>query len=456
MAPQLPDLPDELLVEVLGCLPKADLKSTRLTSTRLACVGAQWLFQRIYFAPRKSAIETFLNISANPIFAQNVKELFYDGRLFLHEYTAYKCYSIAFESQVLCQSVVNFADSELAEIHDAAMILWNDRVNEDYHESLADSLVCYARFFDQQQSILEDRKDYEALSTGLKNLPNLTTVIALDNFYGRSDFVPLRTDDHSWYQQRSQREMRLHVQPTSWARGWNDGRETKKWDARGIQHLFQAVSKHGQNVRELHLASELANAPMSLFEMDQDVYDDACVLAQRLKLLKVHLYIPRSELDNDLFNQEDCFDGILSEAKNLSCLAMSGRIDVDFFKAKPWPHLEILRLGDIGMSLDDLKAITRAYKETLRELLLRNVYLSGEEGWIGAAKEVGKYLRLRQVSILKVSDEVTREHSDSPYLEDEDKLAVAHSFMQSISKGPFGYQIQNPHFIDFSPITLNL
>ncbi len=70
MAPQLQDVPNELLADILGYLPKSDLKSARLTCARYGHIGAQWLFQRVYFAPRKAAIDTFLNISANPTFAR--------------------------------------------------------------------------------------------------------------------------------------------------------------------------------------------------------------------------------------------------------------------------------------------------------------------------------------------------------------------------------------------------
>ena len=49
-------------------------------------------FRCVYFAPRKSAIKAFLNISANPTLATTVKELVYDARLFVPEYTANERY----------------------------------------------------------------------------------------------------------------------------------------------------------------------------------------------------------------------------------------------------------------------------------------------------------------------------------------------------------------------------
>ncbi|KAF6227454.1 hypothetical protein HO133_008898 [Letharia lupina] len=453
MAPRLQDLPEELLVAVLGYLPKTDLKSARLTCIRCGYIGAQGLFQRVYFAPRRSAIETFLSISANPTFARTVTELVYDGRLFLPELTAYKPYRKAFDAHICYQhgeDNEDIADAEQAGDGDGS----TSNVGDDtttrrqavtpgclikgpdlYHETLADTLVRYTRLVDQQQSILEDKKDYEALCTGLKNLPNITTVIALDKFAECCDWVPLRADDHSRYHQRSELEIAVPIAPSSWARAKTieDG-EIRKWDVRGIQSLMRAVSKHCQEVTGLYIGSELSNAPMSMFEMDQDDYEDACTMAQRLTCLKMDLYVSRSDSEDEGQEQYDCLNGFLSEATELRCLATSGRIDSSLFNGKVWPHLEILIWGDLGLEESHLKAITRAHKGTLRELTLRNVYLFGAQGWADAAKEIGKYLKLRRVSVLGVCDEVTREGTADPYLEDDINLAVARSFMQSIPR----------------------
>lgn len=209
MAPNLQGLPDELLVYVLGYLPVSDLKSARLTCTRYGRIGAQWLFQCVYFAPRKSVIETFLNISTNPTFARTVTELVYDGRLFLPELVEYKPYKKAFDAHnsdlnILDRSGVgdgsttdadhvgngtrptNNADSDTVPPSTWSAIP-RSISSEVYHETLANNLVRYTRLFEQQQSILEDQKDYEALLTGLSNLPHITTVAIRDRFFDRSD-----------------------------------------------------------------------------------------------------------------------------------------------------------------------------------------------------------------------------------------------------------------------------
>lgn len=446
MAPQLQDFPDELLVEILGYLPKLDLKSARMTCTRYSHIGAQWLFQRVYFAPRKAAIDTFLNISANHAFARTVTELVYDGRLFLPELTAYKPFKEAFDAYIWdenngygfdgdqagdgTESTVN-VDDGIETLSRSATPGWRTIGDEDYHESLANNLFRYTRLFDQQQRILGDRKDYEALLAGLTNLPNITTVIIRDNFSQLCDWT-LGRDDQSWYIERSRREINV-LAPSQWPRDMLAA-AGNEWDVRGIHNLIRAVSVHCQELKELQLASVSLGAPMTVFEMDKDLYDKACTMAQRLTSLTASLYVSRSDSNQDWQDQYDCLQGFLSHAKELCRFGMNGRIDVHLFNNKVWPHLETLNLGDLSLGAAEIKEITQAHKGTLRELTLRNVYMSGEESWCDAAEEIGKYLRLRRVSIFDVCDEVTEEANGNPYLKDETNLAVARSFMQSVPR----------------------
>ena len=168
--------------------------------------------------------------------------------------------------------------------------------------------------------------------------------------------------------------------------------------------------------------------------MDQDLCDDACRMVWRLDLLKVHLYMSASYSEVEWSEQANRLNVILSEAKNLRCLAISGQIEIDLLMNRVWPRLETLNLGNIAMEADELKAIVQAYKDTLREISFRNIYIYGDEGWADVAEEVGKYLRLRKIDILGVADDVTRELNDSCYLENKVSEAVARSFMQSIPR----------------------
>ena len=93
---QLPELPDELLVEILTQLDVSSLKKARLACRRWSIAGARRLFRRVYFAPRKDLMSVFQAITGNPAFAVNITELVYDARMFWSKFLEPSAYSEAY------------------------------------------------------------------------------------------------------------------------------------------------------------------------------------------------------------------------------------------------------------------------------------------------------------------------------------------------------------------------
>ena len=415
MAPQFQDLPNELLVQVLGYLPKSDLKCARLSCARCGHTGAQWLFQRVYFAPRQAAIETFLSISANPAFARNVTELVYDGRLFVSELIDSSRYNEAFD---------DYLRSSKGDVKG----VYKGVINRDtYREVLAKSLIRYTSFYDQQQSILQDYKDYEALLTGLNNFPNITTVAALGVFLQSDRRKAHTTNDHSWYARRSRLELAESITP----KRWTDHRKDTSWDVRGIQNLIRAVAKRCQNVKHLYIG-ENSEAPTTIFETEQDGYNDVCTLARRLTFLAMKLYTLREDDEDARRTQYNRLEGFLSQTKELRCISMTANIDVNVFKNTIWPHLETLRMEGLTLHPAQLKTIAQAHSNTLHTLILHSVILAEERVWVETAIEVGKYLRLRRIDIADLTGPGDGFFSSFFAYTEEECWEVARSFMQSV------------------------
>lgn len=367
-------------------------------------------------------------------------ELVYDGRLFLKELTDFKCYKAAFDTYESDEDI-DIAIAEEAAMWKLARFGWRETGDEDYHECLVDTLVGYTHLFNQQQQIIHEQRDYEALCAGLQCLPNITTVFVLDNFFQCEDWIPVKIDDHPWYHQQSQREIAVPVPPSSWYQIRFDEelrlyQEKAKCDVRGIQNLIRAVTQHGHKVSRLNIGSERSKAPEAIFGMNQDVWAHGCRMAQRLNFLKMDLYsfAQRNYSDVEDDGQENRLGLFLSEAKKLRCLAISGHIDPDFLTNNSWPHLETLILADIFLTADHLREITQTYKGTLREITFRYVTLFGKEEFADVAKEIGIYLRLRRVCISKVGDDLIIEETREPHTTAEIDVAVARSFMQSIPR----------------------
>ena len=414
MAPQFQDLPDELLVQVLGYLPKFDLKSARLSCTRCCHTGAQWLFQRVYFAPRQAAIDTFLSISANPTFARNVTELVYDGRLFVSEFTDYDRYNEAFDDYL------RFNKGDVYGVYKGG-------VNRDtFLEVLAKSLILYTSFYDQQQSILQDYKDHEALLTGLNNFPNITTVTALGVFLQSDRRKAHTTNDHLWYARRSRLELAESITPKQ----WTDYRKDISWDVRGIQNLVRAVAKRCKNVKHLYIGENL-EAPMTIFETEQDGCNDVCTLARRLTCLAMKLYTLKEDDEDARRTQYSCLEGFLSQTKELRCISMTGNLNGTVFKNTMWPHLETLRMEGLTLDPAQLKTITQTHKNTLHALILHSVSLTGK-AWLAITIEIGKYLRLRRIDIADIMGPWDGDWSRPFLITDQESWKVARSFMQSV------------------------
>lgn len=356
--------------------------------------------------------------------------------------TSYEYYKAAFdgdESDQLEKIAEVVAQWKLARFR------WRVIGDEDYDQCLLDTFLDYSHLFDQQQQIMHEKRDYEALCAGLQCLPNITTVFALDSFFQCPDWIPVEIDDHSWYHEQSKREISVPIPPSTWYRhSFNEDysiyQELGEWDVRGMRNLIRAVSQHGHKVLGLNIGSERSKAPGLLFGMDPDVWAHGCRLAQRLDILKMDLYSFAEEDYSDIGDDghEDCLGSFLSEANKLRCLAISGHMNPNLLTTQSWPHLETLILADIFLFADQLREITETHQGTLREITFRHVILFGKEEFADVAKEIGIYLGLRRVCISKVGDEVgdylVIEETKEPHFTPETDMAVARSFMHSIPR----------------------
>lgn len=74
-----PYLPPEVVCEVIGFLPKKDIKNVRLASKGLSVLGAHRLFQSVYISTKRKDMESFTSVSKHPVFSKMVKEVVYDS-----------------------------------------------------------------------------------------------------------------------------------------------------------------------------------------------------------------------------------------------------------------------------------------------------------------------------------------------------------------------------------------
>lgn len=446
------------------------------------------MFQRVHFAPRKAPIKVFNDIAVNPSFALNVKELIYDGRLFLPELGDGASYKAAFCARML-EEFDTYEDytrhpKGAAECNFAHQVyqdsIWNvERLGagvimkrrfaddcEEFRINVADSFERYENLLEWQERILKDGTDFKALCEGLKSIRNINKVDALACFDHCSDYY-YRADNSEnfddWYSRRSKLEFGLTVPPSRWCRrpasqdgGELDRKERTKWDVRGVQALFRAVSTHCPGLKELCLGSFLYKAPLTIFELSDPDVEKVRIMARRIRTLRLHPYVTKSGEFTDYARQRYCLDILLQEAKELRMLSSSAwfldeeseeseesddgnedpvwsdRISFGMFCGKVWPYLTKLCLetdGSARVKAGDLMSIIRAHKGSLRELSMWGIMLLGKQGWEYFGRQMGQILELHHIEVHGLYDDITLD----PYcrfLQGDQGLAFVRDMMQ--------------------------
>ena len=304
----------------------------------------------------------------------------------------------------------------------------------EFYVNVGNSLVRYSRHLDRQENILREGRDFKALCEGLNSFRNISKVSALVDFAHFSDYMPHKNDrqddyiyGHKWYNTRSESEFGLTVPPSRWCRrpqsqdgGDQDQEEHIKWDVRGVQSLFRALSMHCPTLKELRIASMYHKAPMTIFQLSDTDIEKARTMFRCLTTLQLHPYVTKSDDGAEYLRQRHCLELLLQEAKELRFLSSSQwyleddseesdagddsltlvrQPDFALLLGKVWPHLTELILKGACMTKRDMMSLVRAHRATLRTLGLENISLLDEVTWEDLGLEVGKILRLHSVYV---------------------------------------------------------
>lgn len=247
MSTHLLDLPDEVVAKVFTWLSKVNSKSARLTCRRLSNVGAEFLIQRVYFAPRKAVMERFAAIAEHPVFSKYVTEVVYDARLF---------------SQYMQIFLVYAANLAKLNQSSGANLINQDRLIKGTDYKPVEAQKCYNRYkglYIAQQTVLEESLDLQNLSFNLPRLPKKMQVSVADTF-SPSDNASFRScDDHTWYEEMCVQEIGSTEMPSIHC--YRDLEDQGHW--RCINNLLAAIITRCPDLKLLRFGS-LNTSPMPL------------------------------------------------------------------------------------------------------------------------------------------------------------------------------------------------
>ena len=438
MVRRLTDLPTEVLAHILKLLPKHDLKSARLSSTRLSAIGASMLFDRVYFAPRTLDMERFRNIAQHPVFSQNIKELVYDGRLYREENREREAY----EEMLYWQHYAGqAADQGFLQRHLDPL-----------------DLEQYSSCVDEQEYILDKKTDYHALLAGLGQMP-IRRLTVQDDFRESLRNVSIHNTEYPWYEKICNLsfysiydEMCDTTSPKFSPSSWNEFRrwlpweshlpKNRTWDCRGLAHLFAAVSQCCHNIDELHIGTENSMAPMILFHPSNGIVNHIDRLAPRLTCLKLASKHYETDARDDIDVVVSRLANLMQQVKSLRTLSLSMNTNEQqssriFHGWGTWPHLSLLDLGHFSASQDDLAAAILSQKDSLTELAIRCIDIEEQDLWQRLGDEIGQGLRLHKVTTdglrVDVSIDLTDEEALYCVLPVGVQESVARHIMQWVS-----------------------
>ncbi|KAL8951950.1 MAG: hypothetical protein Q9222_002102 [Ikaeria aurantiellina] len=177
------DIPNEIILEILSCLPIRDLKQARLVNKSLASLGAQLLVDTLYLTPRERDMEIFDKITQHPEMRKSVKRLHYDSaqlrRLSLWDYFDRLCEQFSGEGYNQHEEVPFGSEGEslkrMIEETTQPDYHWERFDRCQHHVLLVDGHRLYSQYSQEQGNILNE--DWSARACkGLRSLGPLESV----------------------------------------------------------------------------------------------------------------------------------------------------------------------------------------------------------------------------------------------------------------------------------------
>ena len=346
-------------------------------------------------------MEIFQAITSNPLLAVGVQELIYDARLF----PAYASFDDDYEA--------TYEGTSDSEDEDA----YEDLDDEEYEFRCSESRErqC-SKLRQEQQQILDLGAEFEYLSTGLRNLPNLKVVSVLECFHPGyrlgSGLMAIRAvDEFKWYNDLS-RKLWKHVNPPAPLSDFEGLLDAQVWDARGIRSLLRSVSMRSPLLTHFHYGSGAWALPLKLLSAEGACFHVHDLLPS-LTCLRIVCdsggKCSEALSESEAVRHRSAFAESIKLAKNLRVLSLyvhhryGHRFNLgwdDMFSDASWPCLTSLELGDWSLSPDALIAVCHRHRDTLRHLSLQHTFLEPSaipRTWEEVGEELGQFLRLHSV-----------------------------------------------------------
>ena len=386
-------------------------------------------------------MQNFKNITNNDALAACIRELTYDTRLFW-------CSDVEQESAPYIEALHNgYGPDEYEPNFDSN----NDDHRHEWYRS--GNIVQYDELYGKQQQILEARHDFEVLSTGLSQLPNLQTVSMIgvkDACVGHHS----NTDQNcTGYEAWCKRFWPTIVPPWTSHRAAACGFK-QPWDLRGIKSLVEAISLHTPSITRFYYGTQLYPEE-SLPDIVSSHIRNLAPNLTRLEIYCKKLPKPRSTplhqsnfadiIRNTPNLQHLALGEFLDKCYSRSCEKEFGNICLcnrgweELFLSNKWARLSSLSIDLCGSGIK--RAICFANRQTLREvsfvgcIFLSQDYEKAPEftptTWAVLGEELSQFLKLHFLGVW----------TSSGFREGIDELSLQSFCSSFMQKAPYDLRI---------------
>lgn len=375
-------------------------------------------------------MDIFTTITSNPVFALNITELVYDSRIFRSHISEPELYYKAFKNNF----PTGYPNIYEPDMHDK----WRSFITSFQMSKYERSQQRYASLLQIQNTILETKRDFDALCAGLNRLPNLRRISILDHFAWQLDCNRWVRDDHAWYHYWSMHGFEGIAPPSTWTavQMSRDGEALLRqdpWDFRGVDNVLEAAYLHAPNLRELLIGCQNSNLSVETYGRPESA-ETIEQLVPRLSMLKMD--VTSRDFADPLPN---AMATILQRAHHLEELHFSRDFDLQGL-VKNWSRLRVLDLAHEFIESSDFEAVIRSCAGTLRELRLMHLHLYGE-AWEDCSRDLGPCLQLHFVAVSAMTDDVASAVNQEPFsmIKLRQSQNTARNFMSNVSQSDVGF-----------------
>lgn len=417
-SPQLTELPIELLADITNRLENSDIKNLRLACKLLAKTSALRI-SRVFLSANPLNVKVFRAIADQEVFRHRVIEVIYDDARLprsAYEESATRRPDLLRYSesrQIGVQTDANWFNNERQknireigrhEFHTAGQ--WDSpaRMQQAAAEMpMQESWAYYQDLVRQQDEVIMDNSDLEALRYGLRRFTSLQTVILTPAAHGLL-FSPL-------YKTPMIRAFPLGFNypiPRGWparhegqssfaAAAWVNEEDTvwaekvrAQW--RGCQIVTRALAEERQHhhVSEFLIDSRqlLTGLNCRLFEQQCEAYDDVVSILGHpgLRRFELSLHIDGQQRLGWSAFRSGLLRRALAKAEDLERFSLAADTDPDEGESPPsletylpvghWPRLQHLRLWNLSVKKAEVISILTKIPPTLSTLELGHLIFS--------------------------------------------------------------------------------